>query len=134
MNTITSIPGPHCRTYEAIFHHPVAPEPAWRDVRALLDEISQVAEQPNGSLWVSRNGHTLILPTPRTAVPYVSAELAELRHSNITCAGGRGVAQFGESIASLACGGRQSHRAIDPKCRMSDQSRLDLGRTHQTKL
>ena len=79
MSSSTSLTGPHLRTYEAIFRHPLPHNLAWRDVRALLGHLGQVTEEPNGHLKVTRNGHTLILqPTHAKEVAEFSM-LQELR-------------------------------------------------------
>lgn len=80
MNSSTSLSGSHLRTYETIFRHPLPHNLAWRDVRALLSHLGQVAEEPNGNLKVMRNGQTLVLHPPRTKQVADAAELVELRH------------------------------------------------------
>jgi hypothetical protein len=80
MSASPSLSGSHLRTYEAIFHRPVSHNLAWRDVRALLGQLGQVTEEPNGNLKVTRNGQTLILHPPRTKEVADTSELMELRH------------------------------------------------------
>jgi hypothetical protein len=49
------------RTYDAIFGHPVARRLPWREVHTLLDQVCEVAEQPNGKLKATCNGQTLVM-------------------------------------------------------------------------
>lgn len=72
--------GSHLRTFEAIFRHPAAHDLAWRDVHSLLRHLCQVVEEPNGNLVATRNGQSLVLPTPRTKHVAETAKLMELRH------------------------------------------------------
>jgi hypothetical protein len=80
MNSTASLTGSHLRAYQAIFQHPVARNLAWHDVHALLRQLGQVEEEPNGNLKVTRNGQVLILPTPRTKDVAETEELMALRH------------------------------------------------------
>jgi hypothetical protein len=61
MKTTTPLTGPHQRTFDRIFQHPISHNLEWRDVHALLAEISDVTKEHNGSLKVTRNGQTLVL-------------------------------------------------------------------------
>jgi hypothetical protein len=61
-----SLHGSHLRTYEKIFQHPVSHNLPWRDVLALFSHLGDVEVETGGRLRVMRQGHTLILPTPRT--------------------------------------------------------------------
>jgi len=47
------------RTYESIFCHAAAQNLEWRHLRALLNELVDVEEEPNGKRNVTRNGQTL---------------------------------------------------------------------------
>jgi len=80
MNSIASLTGSHLRAYQAIFQHPVSHNLAWHDVHALLRQLGQVDEEPNGNLKVTRNGHILILPPSRTKDVAETEELMALRH------------------------------------------------------
>ena len=80
MNSTTSLTGSHLRTYNAIFQHPVSHNLGWHDVHALLRELGQVEEEPNGNLRVTRNGQVLVLPPPRTKDVAETEELMALRH------------------------------------------------------
>jgi len=80
MKTTTSLTGPHQRTYDRIFQHPISHNLEWRDVHALLGEIAQVTKEHNGSLKVTRNGQTLVLhPTSKKDVDQMD-EVVGLRH------------------------------------------------------
>ena len=80
MNSTASLSGSHLRAYQAIFQHPVSHNLGWHDVHALLRQLGQVDEEPNGNLKVTRNGHILILPPPRTKDVAETEELMALRH------------------------------------------------------
>lgn len=80
MNSTATLTGPHLRTYETIFQHPVSHNLAWRAVRTLLARLGHVTEEPNGNLKVTRNGHLLVLPPPRTKDVADIDELMTLRH------------------------------------------------------
>jgi hypothetical protein len=68
------------RTYDAIFAHPVARHLPWREVRALLGELGEVVEQPNGHLKATCHGQTLVLhPTHDRTVADID-ELMGIRH------------------------------------------------------
>lgn len=70
----------HRRTYETIFHHPVAHNLEWRDLRALLSELADVEEEPNGKLKVTRNGQTLVLQPDRHKDVAEADEIMRIRH------------------------------------------------------
>jgi hypothetical protein len=80
MHTIASLHGSHQRTYQAIFQHPAAHNLAWQDVHALLRQVAEVGEEPNGNLRVTRNGETLVLHPHRTKQVSTTEELMALRH------------------------------------------------------
>ena len=80
MNSTASLTGSHLRAYQAIFQHPVSHNLAWHDVHALLHQLAEVDEEPNGNLKVTRNGHILILPPSRTKDVAETEELMTLRH------------------------------------------------------
>ena len=80
MNSTASLTGSHLRAYQAIFQHPGSHNLGWHDVHALLRQLGQVDEEPNGNLKVTRNGHILILPPPRTKDVAETEELMTLRH------------------------------------------------------
>src|ERR1017187_10842110 len=80
MNSIPSLSGSHLRTYKTIFQHPVSHNLEWRAVRALLENLGHVAEQPNGNLKVTRNGQILVLHPPRTKDVAETDEIMALRH------------------------------------------------------
>lgn len=78
--TPNSLSGTHLRTYEAIFRHPAVHNLAWRDVRALLAEVGEVAGESNGHLKVTRNGHSLTLHLPHSKELTEMSQLMDLRH------------------------------------------------------
>jgi len=65
MNSTLPLAGAHLRTYNQIFQHPISQNLDWREVWALLDEIGEIAKEPNGNLKVTRNGLSLVLPPSR---------------------------------------------------------------------
>lgn len=72
--------GTHQATYDAVFHHPVARNLQWREVRALLDHVSDdVAEEHGGSVKFTRNGQTLTVRPPRRKDFSDVAELMRIR-------------------------------------------------------
>ncbi len=71
--------GAHLRTYQTIFQHPVSHNLGWHDVHALLRQLGQVAEEPNGNLKVTRNGQTVVLPPARTKDVAETDELMKIR-------------------------------------------------------
>ena len=80
MKTITPLTGPHQRTFDRIFQHPISHNLEWRDVHALLGEIAHVTKEHNGSLKVTRNGQTMVLhPTSKKDVTEMD-EVMGLRH------------------------------------------------------
>lgn len=80
MNSTPALSGSHLRTYEAIFRWPESQPLEWRAVRALLENLGHVAEEPNGNLKVTRNGHIIVLHPPRTKEDVASLdELTALR-------------------------------------------------------
>ncbi len=80
LNPPPSLSGAHQRTYRTIFQHPVSHNLEWRAVRALLAELGQIAEEPNGNLKVTRNGQTLVVFQPQTKKVAETEELMALRH------------------------------------------------------
>lgn len=80
MTSTATLTGSHLRTYNTIFQHPISHNLEWRAVRALLGQIGQLAEAPNGNLKVTRNGQILVLHPPRTKDVDETSELMALRH------------------------------------------------------
>lgn len=70
----------HQRTYETIFRHPAAHNLEWRDLRALLNELADVEEQPNGKLKLTRNGQTLVMEPDRHKDVADVDEIMRIRH------------------------------------------------------
>jgi hypothetical protein len=80
MNSTKTLNRSHLRTYNTIFQHPISHNLEWRSVRALLNQLGQVAEEPNGNLKVTRNGQTLILHQPHAKDVAEDQEVMALRH------------------------------------------------------
>jgi hypothetical protein len=80
MNTTKTLNGSHLRTYDTIFQHPISHNLEWRSVRALLKQLGQVADEPNGHLKATRNGQTLILHKPHTKDIAEDRDVMALRH------------------------------------------------------
>jgi hypothetical protein len=73
--------GTHQATYDAVFQHPVARNLQWREVRALLDHISDgVVEEHGGNVKFTRNGETLSVHPPRRKDFSDVAEVMRIRH------------------------------------------------------
>jgi hypothetical protein len=64
MKSNTTLTGSHLRTYKTILQHPISHNLGWHEVRALLRELGEVEEEPNGHLKVARNGQVLVLHPP----------------------------------------------------------------------
>ena len=57
--------GAHRRTFDAIFQHPISRNLTWREVRSMLDSMSDVVQDEHGqTLKLSRNGRTVTLHPP----------------------------------------------------------------------
>jgi len=80
MNATQTLKGSHLRTYNTIFQHPISHNLEWRAVRALLEQIGQIVEEPNGHLKATRNGQTLILHKPHTKDLAEDQDVMALRH------------------------------------------------------
>lgn len=70
----------HQHTYDAIFQHPIAHDLPRRDVTAMLGELAQVTEEPNGNLKATRNGQTLVLHASQDKNITATDELMSIRH------------------------------------------------------
>ena len=80
MNSTQTLNGSHLRTYNTIFQHPISHNLEWRSIRALLMQLGQIVEEPNGHLKATRNGQTLILHQPHTKDVAAVEDVMELRH------------------------------------------------------
>jgi hypothetical protein len=78
--SIPALTGPHLRTYQTIFQHPVSHNLSWREVHALFRHLCEVEEEHNGNLKVTRNGQVLVLHPARTKDVAETDELMALRH------------------------------------------------------
>jgi len=72
--------GSHLRTYNTIFQHPISHNLEWRAVHALLGNLGQIAEEPNGNFKATRNGQILVLHPPRAKDVAEMDEIMALRH------------------------------------------------------
>ena len=68
------------RTYNTIFQHPISHNLEWRAVHALLGNLGQIAEEPNGNFKATRNGQILVLHPPRAKDVAEMDEIMALRH------------------------------------------------------
>ena len=70
----------HQATYNTIFQHPASHNLQWRDVRSMLDSITEVEEEHNGNLRFTRHGETLIIHPPKHKDLADIHELMKIRH------------------------------------------------------
>ncbi len=70
----------HQATYDKIFQHPAAHNLQWRDVRSMLDSITEVEEEHNGNLRFTRHGETLTIHAPKHKDVSDIHELMKIRH------------------------------------------------------
>ncbi len=80
MNPLSNLKGPHLRTYNTIFQHPVSHNLDWREVCSMFKHIGEVTEESNGNLKITRNGQTLVLHRPNTKDVANADEVMSLRH------------------------------------------------------
>jgi hypothetical protein len=80
MNSVQTLTGSHLRTYNTIFQHPISHNLEWRSIRALLMQLGQIVEEPNGHLKATRNGQTFILHQPHTKDAAAAQDVMALRH------------------------------------------------------
>lgn len=79
MKSASVLTDPHLLTYRTITQDPAPTALDWHSVRALLEELGAVTEEPNGNLEVTRNGYSLVLHPARTSSPSESGEITSLR-------------------------------------------------------
>ena len=79
MNASSTLTENHLQTYQRIFQHPTLYNIGWREVTAMLRELCQVEEKPNGSLRFTRRGQTLVVRPPLTKEVSDINELNALR-------------------------------------------------------
>ena len=72
--------GAHQSTYDAIFHHPVAHNLQWREVRSMLAALADDVQEHNGTVKITRNEQTLVLHEPYGKNIADMHELMEIRH------------------------------------------------------
>ena len=79
MNAPASLTDQHRQTYHRIFQHPTLYNIEWREVTAMLRDLCQLEEKPNGNLRFTRHGQTLVLRSPLTKEIGDISELNALR-------------------------------------------------------
>jgi len=72
--------GAHQSTYDAIFHHPVAHNLQWREVRSMLAALADDVQEHEGTLKITLNEQTLVLHQPYGKNIADMHELMEIRH------------------------------------------------------
>lgn len=76
----TGLSGAHLRSYKKIFSHPISHNLGWRETRSLLNRLGEIADEPNGNLRFSRNGHVLVIQRHKPGESLDVERLIELRH------------------------------------------------------
>src|SRR5271170_8115937 len=78
----SQLSGPHQKTYQHVFQHPMPHNLQWREVWSMLGAIpdANVSEDDKGNLKVLRNGQTLMLHRPRGKDLADKKELMQVRH------------------------------------------------------
>lgn len=79
MSELTHLSGAQQRTYEKIFHQPVADDVRRSAVRSLLEALGEVSTDVEDREEARRNGHVLVL-SPREAAMETTEEVMALRH------------------------------------------------------
>jgi hypothetical protein len=74
--------GSHQKVYQRIFEHPMPHNLQWREVRSMLESLTNVTavEDEKGNLKVARNGQSLVLHRPRGKDLADKEELMQVRH------------------------------------------------------
>jgi hypothetical protein len=74
--------GPHQKTYQHIFQHPMPHNLQWREVWSMLNALTDATavEDESGNLKVKRNGQMLVLHRPRGKDLADKKELMQVRH------------------------------------------------------
>lgn len=116
MRATISLPEQHQRTYEMVLEDPMSPTIIkWSAVRALLDEIAEVVEEPYGILRISRKGQSLVLHTPANGLEPASPELACIRQFiRQTQSAPRKVARSGEWLVVIDRHDASVFRSVAP--------------------
>lgn len=78
----SQLSGPHQKIYQRIFQHPMPHNLQWREVRSMIDALTDASavEDASGTLKVTRNGQTLMLHRPRGKDLADKKELMQVRH------------------------------------------------------
>jgi hypothetical protein len=74
--------GPHHKTYQHVFQHPMPHNLQWREVWSMLNAMTDATtvEDDKGNLRVKRNGQMLVLHRPRGKDLADKKELMQVRH------------------------------------------------------
>lgn len=72
--------GTHQATYDAVFQHPVSRNLQWRELRAMLDALSDSVEEHADTVKFTRNGQSLVLRPPRRKDFSDVQDLMRVRH------------------------------------------------------
>lgn len=72
--------GHHQAAYDAVFQHPVAHNLQWRDLRAMLEAISDSTDEQPKHVKFTRNGQTLIVHPPQHKDFDDVEQLVKVRH------------------------------------------------------
>lgn len=62
---LPKLSGRHEDTLQRIFTHPSSHNIEWRQVRALLSEVTTVTEHDDGRIGIRAGDHEVVLPRPR---------------------------------------------------------------------
>src|SRR5450432_3887341 len=78
----SQLSGPHQKTYQHIFQHPMPHNLQWREVWSMLSAMTdaQAVEDDKGNIKVTRNGQNLVLHRPRGKDLADKKELLQVRH------------------------------------------------------
>ena len=76
----TDLSPAHQATYDMIFQHPISRNLQWRDVRAMMESLSDHVEEREETVRFSRNGQTLLVHPPRRKDFSDVHELMNIRH------------------------------------------------------
>jgi hypothetical protein len=78
----SQLSGPHQKTYQRVFQHPMPHNLQWRELSSMLGALpdADAVEDSEGNLTVERHGQTLRLHRPRGKDLADEKELAQIRH------------------------------------------------------
>ncbi len=72
----------HQKVYDRLFQHPLPHNLEWRELSSMLGALpsATTAEEKNGKLKVTRNGHTIVLHRPHGNDLADAEEVMQIRH------------------------------------------------------